>query len=204
MSMRIIGGIHRSRQILAPQSRVTRPITDRVKQSLFDRLWSLGVVGTGAPARRVLDLFCGTGSLGLEALSRGAEHCTFVEKDRSAVELLGQNLQAMRLGEQATVLPIDVMHGVSGSWQDMLAAGGEPGDANAGLIFCDPPYAMTRQAKLRMRIEKLISELAAVTVSGGVLMLRTEGSCLPNTLPGWQGPQTHAYGSMSLHFYHRA
>ena len=203
MPMRIIGGIHRSRQILAPKSSVTRPITDRVKQSLFDRLWSLGVIGPDTPGRRVLDLFCGTGSLGLEALSRQAEHCTFVEKDRSAVELLGRNLQAMRLDEQATVLAVDVMIGAGGGWQDMLGTGDAPGEVNVGLIFCDPPYAMTRQAEQRVRIEKLIGELAAVTVSGGVLMLRTEANYRPNALPGWQEPQTHLYGSMGLHFYHR-
>ena len=72
--MRIIAGTHRGRTLLGPEGDdVTRPITDRVKENLFNRLHSLGVIGYG----RVLDVFAGTGSMGLEALSRGATHCTF-------------------------------------------------------------------------------------------------------------------------------
>jgi 16S rRNA G966 N2-methylase RsmD len=125
-----------------------------------------------------------------------------VEKDRSAVDLLVQNLAALKLGEQATVLAVDVLRAVS-SWPDVLAKGDEPADPSVGLIFCDPPYLMTRQEDQRQRIEALIGELANVTESGGVLMLRSEGGVEPGGAAGWQGPQTHGYGSMVLHFYQR-
>ena len=90
--MRIIAGTHRGRTLLAPaDAETTRPITDRVKENLFNRLHSLGVLGYG----RVLDVFCGTGSMGLEALSRGADHCTFVDRDRDAIDRLQQNLDTL-------------------------------------------------------------------------------------------------------------
>ena len=77
--MRIIGGIHRSRHLHPPRDiHTTRPITDRVKVALFDRLWDAGLLEGGS----VLDIFSGTGSLGLEALSRGMDHCIFIERDK--------------------------------------------------------------------------------------------------------------------------
>jgi 16S rRNA (guanine966-N2)-methyltransferase len=81
-SMRIIAGEFRGRKLLAPESDTTRPITDRAKQSLFD------ILSPRIDGARVLDLFAGTGSMGLECLSRGASHATFFEADRSAVTRL--------------------------------------------------------------------------------------------------------------------
>ena len=90
--MRIIGGTHRSRRLHPPpDAETTRPITDRVKVSLFDRLWDAGLLDEG----NALDIFSGTGSLGLEALSRGLSHCTFIERDKHALRLLKKNIDEL-------------------------------------------------------------------------------------------------------------
>ena len=85
--MRVIAGLHRGRRLLGPRGQAIRPTSDRVKEALFS---ILGERTTGA---RVLDLYAGTGSIGIEALSRGASHVTFVETDREALRLVRSNLQ---------------------------------------------------------------------------------------------------------------
>src|SRR3954463_10464834 len=85
--MRIIAGEFRGRKLLAPEGDITRPITDRVKQSLFD------ILTPEIEGAKVYDLFAGTGSMGLECLSRGAKHSTFFESDRSAVTRLKKNIE---------------------------------------------------------------------------------------------------------------
>ena len=188
--MRIIGGIHRSRTILGPRDdRTTRPITDRVKQSLFDRLTIFQALEGNA-----LDIFSGTGSLGLEALSRGVDHVTFVEKDRGARELLNANLEALKLREQAAVLGVDAM---AASWMHTLPR------RPITLVFLDPPYRMTTDEASMQRIADLIRKIASVVEPGGVLSLRTDEHAKPLAAEGWEGPQTHPFGSMALHFYFR-
>src|SRR5665213_2141962 len=100
--MRIIAGEFRGRNILPPASDVTRPITDRVKQSVFDILTPLLDDAT------VFDLFAGTGSMGLECLSRGAKGVHFFEADRSALERLRKNVTALGLSDRATIVAGDL------------------------------------------------------------------------------------------------
>src|SRR3954470_169426 len=100
--MRIIAGEFRSRRLLAPASDATRPITDRVKQSLFDMLTPQ------IENARVYDCFAGTGSMGLECLSRGAAHAMFFEADRSAAALLRKNIASLRVGDRSTVIDRDL------------------------------------------------------------------------------------------------
>ena len=103
--MRIIAGTWRGRKLLGPIGMGTRPILDRVKASPFDMLGSYYQCPGRIPASSVRDLFCGTGSLGLEALSRGAACCTFVERDRSALRRLRTNFSQLAAADRATVLP---------------------------------------------------------------------------------------------------
>ena len=99
--MRVIAGTARGRKLVAPHGNTVRPTADRVRQATFNALESRGAI-TDA---RVLDLFAGSGALGIEALSRGAAHCTFVEKDRSAVEAVNRNLETLGFTARATVVP---------------------------------------------------------------------------------------------------
>src|SRR4051812_2139255 len=99
--MRIISGKFRGHTLVSPPGDTTRPITDRAKQSLFDALQECFVDAN------VLDCFSGTGSMGLECLSRGAAKVFFIERDRAALRALKQNLADMQMTDRATILPID-------------------------------------------------------------------------------------------------
>jgi 16S rRNA (guanine966-N2)-methyltransferase len=123
--VRVVAGSAKGRRLVAPDGRDTRPTSDRVRESIFNALYSLDAV-EGAT---VLDLFAGSGALGIEALSRGAVHCTFVEPARGALVALRANLAATGLADQATVVPITA--------EAYLADSPEP----VGLALCDPPYA---------------------------------------------------------------
>ena len=128
--MRIIAGEHRGRQLLAPATDKTRPITDRAKQSVFD---ILSPIIEGAA---VYDCFAGTGSMGLECLSRGARKATFFEMDRSAIKLLNTNIGALKLGGKSTVIQGDLF-----AWFRSDRKAGE----KVELIFLDPPYRLLRE-----------------------------------------------------------
>lgn len=118
--MRIIAGKWRGRLLQSPQGKVTRPTSDRAREALFSMLQSrLG----SFDGLKVCDLFAGTGALGLEALSRGAAHCTFVEQDRTALAALKSNVET--LGAEATIRA-----------QAAESFKGGPFD----LVFLDPPY----------------------------------------------------------------
>ena len=115
--MRIIAGEFRGRKLLPPDGDATRPITDRVKQSLFD------ILNPKIEGSVVLDVFAGTGSMGLECLSRGARQASFFEKDRSAVERLNRNLQTLNLAKpRAWVYPLDIFDWFN-RWEIRRSAG---------------------------------------------------------------------------------
>ena len=125
--MRIIAGAWRGRLLSAPPGAATRPTADRVRQALFDRLMHAPWAGRAAiEGARVLDAFAGTGALGLEALSRGAAHATFVENNRAALATLRANIAACRAEDRCTVLPADALHPPPGN--------------KCRLSFLDPPY----------------------------------------------------------------
>ncbi len=100
--MRIISGQAKGRKLRAVPGDKTRPITDRVKQALFD------ILGGDVAGARFLDLFAGTGSVGIEALSRGAERVVFVEQSAAAVQVIRQNLETTRLADRARIVRADV------------------------------------------------------------------------------------------------
>ncbi|UCH78536.1 MAG: 16S rRNA (guanine(966)-N(2))-methyltransferase RsmD [Candidatus Coatesbacteria bacterium] len=124
MSLRISGGYLQGRVLEAPSGNFYRPLTGRLKRSLFDYL------GAALQGASVLDLFAGVGSFGVEALSRGAARVTFVEKERAAVECLEANLRALGLEEAARVYAEDVF-----SYFDVTRPS-KPYD----IVFLDPPY----------------------------------------------------------------
>src|SRR5918996_953901 len=121
--MRVIAGSAGGISLVAPRDRSTRPITDRVKETLF------AILGDRVVGASVVDLYAGSGAIGIEALSRGADHAVFVEHGRSALDAIRQNLRRTRLDGSATVHGTDVM-------RYLEAASGGPFD----LAFLDPPY----------------------------------------------------------------
>ncbi len=122
--MRVVSGTARGRKLVAPEGGGTRPITDRAKEGIFNMLVSLG----GVEGLVVADLWAGSGSFGIESLSRGAERAIFIERGREALACLRQNLATLGFEDRATV--------ITGSLPG-AAAGLEPVD----IAFCDPPYA---------------------------------------------------------------
>lgn len=122
--MRVVGGEHRGRRLSAPGGAATRPTADRVREALFSILGDVGGL-------RVLDLFAGSGALGIEALSRGARSAAFVDRARAATDAVRANLAAIGAGSEATVARRDAL-----AWLRSAAAEGAAFD----LVFCDPPY----------------------------------------------------------------
>ncbi|MDO8916019.1 MAG: RsmD family RNA methyltransferase, partial [Coriobacteriia bacterium] len=103
--MRIVGGAWRGRPLVSPSGPTTRPTSDRVREALFDALGAR--LGSDLGGGAVLDLFAGTGALGLEALSRGASSAVFVENDRAALVALRRNIETLGAGPRAVVVPGD-------------------------------------------------------------------------------------------------
>jgi 16S rRNA (guanine966-N2)-methyltransferase len=187
--MRISGGTHRSRVLASPRGTSTRPTSDRVREALFSILEARGVV-RGA---RVLDLYAGTGALGLEALSRGAEQATFVESDRRALEALARNVDALRERDRSRIVPHSV-------WRAFPLLG----DHRASLVLCDPPYAEVADAE---SVAKLLAALVErqVTDEGATIVLEhasrhAEAVTAPPELPLEQADQRH-YGDTTLSFF---
>jgi 16S rRNA (guanine966-N2)-methyltransferase len=125
--LRIIAGESRGRRLKAPRATTTRPVTARVRQSIFSRLAARAAIA----GSRVLDLYAGSGSLGIEALSRGAAHATFVDSAPAAAAAIAGNLSELKLAARATVMTMEVGHALL-----KLKAAGERFD----LVFIDAPY----------------------------------------------------------------
>ena len=143
--MRVVAGIAGGRRLQTPAGRQLRPTSERVREAVFSSLWSLGVLD-GA---RVLDLFAGSGAMGIEALSRGAAAATFVEADTAAAAAIDANLATTGLGQVSRVLRMDVARFLDepGGWFD--------------LAFVDPPYAFSDWPSILGRLPADLAVLEA-------------------------------------------
>jgi 16S rRNA (guanine966-N2)-methyltransferase len=153
--MRIIAGAWRGRNLATPAG-ATRPTAERVRQALFDMLLHASWGGrTAVNGVEVLDVFAGTGSLGLEALSRGAAHASFVEQDRTALGVLRDNIAACRAESLSAVAGVDA-----------LTVQGGPA---ASLLFLDPPYGrdLVPRALIRLRAIGRIAPGALIVAETG-------------------------------------
>lgn len=158
--MRIIAGEWRGRPILAPEGQDTRPTSDRAREGLFSILASR--IGT-FEGLHAADLFAGTGALGFEALSRGAAHCLFVEKERQALECLKRNIDRLGAAERATVRAQGVEHA-------------PPPPRPCDIVLMDPPYA---QGLAQMALDRICNPLWIAP--GGWISVETNGE--PLTVP---------------------
>ena len=183
--MRVIGVVDRGRTLAAPRGRGTRPTADRVREALFDILGPR-IIGT-----RVLDLFAGTGAVGIEALSRGAAYAVFVESDREALRALRRNLATLALpGTRARI--------VAGDARDALVAVARSEPA-FDLVFLDPPYAggLLSPALAVLAASPLARPGADVVVQHRVT---TPVPTIPGLSPGREPRQ---YGETALTFFLR-
>jgi 16S rRNA (guanine966-N2)-methyltransferase len=165
-----VAGTAKGRRLVAPDGRDTRPTSDRVRESIFNALHSLGAIEDAT----VLDLFAGSGALGIEALSRGAAHCTFVEAAPAAVAAIRDNLVIAGVAERAT---IEVR-----TAEAYLATRPAPVD----VALCDPPYAFADWPALLARVP------AALVVC--------ESDRPVELPPGWDAARTRRYGGTVVTF----
>jgi 16S rRNA (guanine966-N2)-methyltransferase len=180
--VRIIAGEFRGRRLLPPDTDATRPITDRVKQSLFD------VVTPWIEDAVVYDCFAGTGSMGLESLSRGAKSATFFEMDRSAIKRLTANIATLGVQNLSTIVNGDVFS----RSKDRRPA------TKASLVFFDPPYRML--GEMPDQLANLAQEFAAHHMAPEALMIFRHDATDSLALPPFTAQDIRTYGSMTLEF----
>lgn len=179
--MRVITGRARGVVLKTPEGTTTRPTSDRVKEALFS------IIQFDVPCARVLDLFGGTGQLGIEALSRGAKSAVFVDAGEPACKLIRENLKRTKLESQARVLRSDYLQ--------FLQQCRETFD----IVFLDPPYA-------EVFLENALKKLAEIDIleSGAIIVAeRPVGKDLPWDFPGFTRSRDYKYGNTLLTLYRK-
>lgn len=174
--MRVVSGSARGRRLKELQGMETRPTTDKVKESLFN------VIQFDIPGRKVLDLFGGTGQLGIEALSRGAAHCTFIDQRRDAVALIRENLKLCRLEENAKVMQGDSL-AFLGSCREKF-----------DVIFLDPPY----HTDLMDRTLELVTKIDILSEHGIIICETMADRQLPPMEAPYEWGKDYRYGQIKL------
>lgn len=179
--MRVITGTARGRKLKDLPGRDTRPTTDKVKESIFN------IVQFDVEGRRVLDLFAGTGQLGIEALSRGAERCVFVDASRAAAAVVKENVAAIGFEAQSRVVQSDALSFLS-SCREKFA-----------LAFLDPPYASNLLDEALTRIAEI-----DIMLENGIIVCESAVDKLLPTLPEpYKMGREYRYGKIKLTLYHR-
>ena len=179
--MRVISGKARGVNLKTPEGVLTRPTIDRVKEALFS------IINFDIPASNVLDLFGGTGQLGIEALSRGAKSAVFVDQREDACKLIKENLKRTKLEQDAKVVRMDYL--------DYLKRCKEKFD----IIFLDPPYA---EVFLENAL-KCITEIDILQSGGIIVAERPLGKDLPWDFEGYTRSKDYKYGKVLLTIYRK-
>lgn len=182
--MRIITGIAKGRIIKAPEGQVTRPTSDRVKESLFN------IISKKIYGSKVLDLFSGTGNLGLEALSRGAETCTFVEENNNTYKILSWNVENLGFASSSSLYKgnaFDVLEVLSKS------------NKKYDIIFLDPPYS---RGLVETSIQK-ISKLGVLDQSGIIISECDEKDNTPENICDIKVYRIEKYGRTKIYFWNK-
>ncbi|MBQ4641383.1 MAG: 16S rRNA (guanine(966)-N(2))-methyltransferase RsmD [Oscillospiraceae bacterium] len=179
--MRVITGSARGVVLKTPDGMATRPTTDRVKEALFS------IIQFDVPTSRVLDLFAGTGQLGIEALSRGAKSAVFVDEREDACKLVRENLKRTKLEQSARVVRSDYMAYLKNCQEEF------------DIIILDPPYA---EVFLENSL-KMISEID-ILQSGGIIVSEcSEEKALTLDFPGYSRSKNYKYGKIILTIYRK-
>ena len=177
--MRVIAGQYKGRKLESPENYDIRPTTDKAKEALFSILYN------DTPGARVLDLFAGTGGLGIEALSRGASECIFVDHSRQSAGLVKRNLAGCGVKEEARVLQGDyrkVLAGLTGSFD---------------IILMDPPY----NKGLLEDAFHLIREHGLLAPDGVIVCEHRREEVLPEEIDGFVREKERRYGIVKLSIY---
>ena len=180
--MRVITGKARGIQLKTPDGMLTRPTADRVKEALFS------IINFDIPGAKVLDLFGGTGQLGIEALSRGAESAVFVDSREESCKLIRENLKRTKLEQNAKVIRSDYL--------DYLNRCRE----TFNIILLDPPYA---EVYLENALKR-ITEIDILQSDGIIITERPLGKELPWDFEGFTRSKDYKYGKILLTIYRKA
>ncbi len=184
ITMRIIGGEARGRTIKTPRGMATRPMRDFVREAVFS------ILGRSVEDARVLDLFAGSGSLGLEALSRGAKETVFVDFGREPIKIIQENLDRLGMSVRAKIVKAEVL-------DYLRKAGG--GESRFDLIFIDPPFRI--DLKYRQDMLKLIAEGGFLAPSAVVIIEAPLRSEPPRSPEGVRFAERRKYGEAAVDVY---
>jgi len=185
--MRVIAGKYRSRQLKSLEGMALRPTSDRLRETLFN------VLGERVVDARFIDAFAGTGAVGIEALSRGAEEVVFIEKHAPAASLIKKNLESLDVRTGARVLPVDTLHGL-----EILAKESSGGGKVPEIIFLDPPYA---NAEDYDRVLSFLGFGTLLTEGSLVIAEHRRNFELPETVGNLQRVRVLRQGDATLSFY---
>lgn len=188
--MRVIAGSAKGIPLCSVKSDKTRPILDRVKGSLFN------ILSDVIPNSRVIDLYAGTGAIGIEALSRGAVFCIFVEKEKAAIQVIRKNLEVTKLQDKALVLQYDVFE---------VAQYLEKNKREVDLVLASPPYPFIEKSPYMDKLLIMFSSLCNkhILQPDGLIILqhRTMGFKIPSEASCLELFDTRVYGDTQLSFF---
>lgn len=185
--MRIVAGKYRSRILKSLRSLPLRPTSDKLRQTLFN------ILGAGVEGSIFVDVFAGTGAVGIEALSRGATEVIFIEKHEGAANLIRRNLESLGIRDAASILAVDALRGL-----EMLAHRrfGEP--LLADFVFLDPPYTLARDYD---RVLEFLDGSSLVASTGLVIAEHRKGVELPGRFHQLECFRVLEQGDAALSFY---
>jgi len=190
--MRIIAGSKKGMKLLSPQTQSSRPITDRVKESLFSVLYKYDLPGGAI----VADVFSGVGSMGLEALSRGAEFVTFVEKDPGIIAILNKNIERAGFYKASKVIRANAFK---------VGAAVGSGVEKYGLVFVDPPYAASMDVQPDSPLGGLLELLGEQVAADGIIIVRTSGDVTLSEQYGqFQIVERRQWGTMAVNILEKS
>src|SRR5437899_7869621 len=187
--MRVIAGTYRSRILKSLKGLALRPTSDRLRETLFN------VLGPGVAESRFVDLFAGTGAIGIEALSRGAAEVVFIENHSPALTLIRRNLDSLGINSGATILAVDALRGLA-----MLAARISSGSPAFDHIFLDPPYAAAEDYS---RVLEFLGSADLLAPGGIVIAEHRRNFDLPEEVGALRRFRVLKQGDAALSFYRR-
>jgi len=185
--MRVIAGKFRSRQLRSLKGMALRPTSDRLRETLFN------ILGQHVAGSRFVDLFAGTGAVGIEALSRGAAETIFIERHAPAAALIRMNLESLEIGSGARVLSVDSLHGLELLEQEL-----ERGPRLPTIVFLDPPYGNTEDYD---RVLSFLGFAVLLDEQSLVIAEHRKNFDLPETIGNLQRVRVLKQGDACLSFY---
>ncbi len=181
MTIRIIGGELKGRKLVTVHGIKTRPTADRVRESIFN------ILGDSVRGARILDLYAGTGAMGIEALSRGAESVLFADNHKAALAALGKNIKTCSLENRASTIKWNILNNLN------IIRSYRPA---FNLVFIDPPYHkdMIGQTLSNLAMSQCLENKARLTIEHSPL------EPIPENLPGYKISNQHRYGKTLVSF----